>query len=181
MSETGKCEGELYIHESMEHPYSEGGEYVNNLHVCETCGFQIESTNDLSGSIHYAPAPSLTAEDVARIEDALYKIDEWAKAYPEDVFPRPDLKKAEKLLKDGGVSFSALNASSMNHVIQRVKQIIDGSGIRAALRAPVQDDRAFFEEWSRGPYPDSDPASYIEGFTKACRARLARDQNGETT
>jgi hypothetical protein len=49
----------------------------------------------------------------------------WVQAYPLDVFPEPDLKLARKLLTDGGVSYDALNAYSMRHVINGVGKIID--------------------------------------------------------
>ena len=60
-----------------------------------------------------------------RLQAVLELLQNWVKAYPLEMFPEPDLKLARKLLTDGGVSYSALNAYSMRHVINGVGKIID--------------------------------------------------------
>jgi len=59
-----------------------------------------------------------------RLMETINLLQNWVKAYPLDVFPEPDLKLARKLLTDGGVSYDALNAYSMRHVINGVGKII---------------------------------------------------------
>lgn len=62
---------------------------------------------------------------IERLEDALIKIDNWAKAYPLKVFPEPDFKQVAKVLKDAGISLGAVSASNMRHVIKGVKNIVE--------------------------------------------------------
>lgn len=66
----------------------------------------------------------LSAEN-ERLMETIELLQNWVNAYPLDVFPEPDLKLARKLLTDGGVSYDALNAYSMRHVINGVGKIID--------------------------------------------------------
>ena len=58
-----------------------------------------------------------------KFEGALLCIDTWAKAYPLDVFPKPDLKQAAKVLKAAGMTLDAISADAMRHVIDGVKDI----------------------------------------------------------
>lgn len=60
-----------------------------------------------------------------RLQEAIGLLRNWAEAYPLEFFPEPDLKLARKLLEDGGVNYSALNAYTMRHVINGVKRILD--------------------------------------------------------
>lgn len=59
-----------------------------------------------------------------RLMETINLLQNWVQAYPLSVFPEPDLKLARKLLTDGGVSYDALNAYSMRHVINGVGRII---------------------------------------------------------
>jgi hypothetical protein len=63
-------------------------------------------------------------DKLARATEALERIDQWAKAYPLDVFPEPDWKKARKLLEDGGMTLDAISASNMRHVVKGVGAIV---------------------------------------------------------
>jgi hypothetical protein len=66
------------------------------------------------------------AELVSKLEDAqdkLRRILEWRKAYPLDIFPKPDLEADRKLLGDG--EFTRLNAYSMRHVLEGIENIIE--------------------------------------------------------
>lgn len=65
---------------------------------------------------------------VDRLEEALQKIAQWAEAYPLDVFPEPDWKRSNEVLKQAGLSLSGISASNMRHVVTRV-----GDMARAAL------------------------------------------------
>jgi hypothetical protein len=59
-------------------------------------------------------------ERADQYEEALQQIVQWAAAYPLDVFPEPDFKKAAELLKAGGISLGAVSASCMRHVVEEV-------------------------------------------------------------
>ncbi len=60
-----------------------------------------------------------------KFKDALVRIDNWAKAYPLDVFLKPDLKKAAKILNAAGMTLDAISADAMRHVINGVKDITE--------------------------------------------------------
>lgn len=70
------------------------------------------------------------AEDYA---EALHRIVQWSEAYPVDVFPEPDFKKARELLEAGGITLDAVSASCMRHVVDGV-----GGIARAAIRSGAQ-------------------------------------------
>ena len=54
------------------------------------------------------------------VGDFLHELDGWEGAYPLSAFPEPDLKRAAKLLKDGGMTLDAVSASNMRHVVSRI-------------------------------------------------------------
>jgi hypothetical protein len=58
-----------------------------------------------------------------KYEDALERIVQWCEAYPIDIFPEPDFKKAAELLKTGGITLDAVAASCMRHVVEGVGKI----------------------------------------------------------
>ena len=62
---------------------------------------------------------------VEEMSEKLRKIRQWCEAYPLDVFPEPDFKKAAKVLKDNDMTLDAISASSMRHVLTGVKNILD--------------------------------------------------------
>lgn len=70
-----------------------------------------------------ADAASEAAEYIDDMENALRQIVQWSEAYPLDIFPEPDLKKARELLAAGGITLDAVSAHCMRHVIQRVAEI----------------------------------------------------------
>jgi hypothetical protein len=55
--------------------------------------------------------------------EALIEIKNWGEAYPLEVFPEPDFKKAQELLKAGGMTIATISASNMRHVVKRVSEI----------------------------------------------------------
>jgi hypothetical protein len=65
---------------------------------------------------------------IETLEDALERIVQWSEAYPLDIFPVPDWKKAAELLKAGGITLDAISAHCMRHVVEGVGKIA-----RAAL------------------------------------------------
>jgi hypothetical protein len=62
------------------------------------------------------------------IEDSLRWLVDWReKAYPEDIFPEPsadDLKKADELLRAGGLSLDVLSASNIRFALSRVLETL---------------------------------------------------------
>jgi len=58
-----------------------------------------------------------------RLEEALERILQWSEAYPLDIFPEPDLKRAHEVLTANGMTLDALSAHAMRHVIQGVGKI----------------------------------------------------------
>lgn len=62
-----------------------------------------------------------------RHETALQRIKQWADAYPLDVFPEPDFKKVNEVLKAAGLSLDQVSASNMRHVVKGVGDIASQS------------------------------------------------------
>jgi hypothetical protein len=62
-------------------------------------------------------------ERAERYEEALQRIVQWSEAYPLDIFPEPDLKKARQLLEAGGMTLDAISAHCMRHVVEGVGKI----------------------------------------------------------
>lgn len=62
---------------------------------------------------------------IEEMNDKLHKIRQWCEAYPIDVFPEPDFKKAAKVLKENGMSLDSISASNMRHVVNGIKSILD--------------------------------------------------------
>jgi hypothetical protein len=60
--------------------------------------------------------------------EALHKIESWSRAYPLNIFPEPDWRKATELLEAGGITMDAVSAHCMRHVVEGVGKIA-----RAAL------------------------------------------------
>ena len=60
---------------------------------------------------------------IDRLESALQRIDSWSRAYPLDIFPEPDLKKARALLEAGGITLDSISAHCMRHVVEGVGKI----------------------------------------------------------
>ncbi len=103
--------------------YDEAWEYVAALEaeLQEARDCSIQNTVDC----HAAEA------QVARLREALEAIVSWSEAYPLDVFPEPDFKRAHQLLQAGGMTLDAISASNMRRVVEGVgkiaKESLDGS------------------------------------------------------
>jgi len=63
-------------------------------------------------------------EKITKLIDALTRIDIRAKAYPLDNYPKPDLKKAAKVLKEAGMTLDAISADAIRHVLGGIKNIV---------------------------------------------------------
>jgi len=62
------------------------------------------------------------------LKEKLRKINDWCRAYPLEVFPKPDKEyfaKANEILKENGLSLTRISADNMRHVVEGIKGIID--------------------------------------------------------
>jgi hypothetical protein len=89
-----------------DYPTFEFGEMALEEFIVACCDWQKENSD------HY---------------EALMKIQQWANAYPLEVFPEPDFKKAAQVLKENGMTIDAISASNMRHVLSGIKDIIDSA------------------------------------------------------
>jgi hypothetical protein len=63
---------------------------------------------------------------IEQLEAALYRIKQWADAYPPSVFPPVDeqyAQKAHEVLTANGMTLDRLSADAMRHVVQGVGKI----------------------------------------------------------
>lgn len=65
-------------------------------------------------------------ERVETLDARLHRIIQWTEAYPLDIFPEPNMKKARALLEAGGMTLDAVSASAMRHVLSGVRDIARG-------------------------------------------------------
>lgn len=63
--------------------------------------------------------------ELERLQNKLHKIKIWIDAYPLDVFPEPDFKKAAQVLKQNGITLDSISASNMRHVLNGIKDILE--------------------------------------------------------
>ena len=59
-----------------------------------------------------------------QVNEAIEHITDWKEAYPLDIFPEPDLKRAHELLKAGGMSLDVVSASAIRFTLGRVCEIL---------------------------------------------------------
>ena len=65
---------------------------------------------------------------IEELEMALERVLQWSEAYPLDLFPEPNWKRAQTALEDAGITMDAVSASCMRHAVEGVGRIA-----RAAL------------------------------------------------
>ena len=63
-------------------------------------------------------------EKVELKDELLQRIADWCVAYPLEVFPKPDVKASVKALHDAGLSYDAISANAMRHVVEGIAKII---------------------------------------------------------
>lgn len=83
---------------------------------------EVEALLQSNAATSHAVVSGLNAR-VDRLEEALQRISDWAKAYPLDVFPEPDFKKVHEALQAANLSLDCVSASNMRHVITQVGDI----------------------------------------------------------
>lgn len=64
-------------------------------------------------------------DELEELREKMHLIKTWIDAYPISVFPEPDFKKAHEVLKQHGMTLDAIAASSMRHVLEGIKDIIE--------------------------------------------------------
>jgi len=64
-------------------------------------------------------------DEIAKLRDTLERIDIWVKAYPLDVFPKPDLNRAAEVLRASGITLDAISADAMRQVLDGIKNIVE--------------------------------------------------------
>jgi len=62
---------------------------------------------------------------IEELEKILREIKDWANAYPIEVFPKPDLQKAAKVLKEAGMTLDSISADAMRHVLEGIKDKVE--------------------------------------------------------
>jgi hypothetical protein len=67
--------------------------------------------------------PELRAEN-ERLREALERVRQWTEAYPLDIFPEPDWRKAKQLLEAGGMTLDSISAGAMRRVVDGLGKII---------------------------------------------------------
>lgn len=82
-----------------------------------------------------APTPPAQEVEPVGLIEFKEKINQWAQAYPRDIFPEPDFERANKVLKAEGMNVDLITASAMRHVIARVNKMLD-----TATPLAIEDD-----------------------------------------
>jgi len=62
-------------------------------------------------------------EEAEKLREALWKIAQWARAYPVSMFSEPDLRRAAELLKAGGITLDAVSGTVARHVVEGIGKI----------------------------------------------------------
>lgn len=65
--------------------------------------------------------------------DVLERLQQWAEAYPVEVFPEPlrqEWQQANEVLAQAGLSMTRMSASNMRHVISGVRKLVE-EGLKA--------------------------------------------------
>lgn len=65
-------------------------------------------------------------EEIESLSKALDNIQRWVEAYPLDIFPKPDLKKARKILKAAGMTLDSISADVMRDIKDIVEEALKG-------------------------------------------------------
>ena len=60
---------------------------------------------------------------IDELENALWRIYNWSKAYPSDIFPEPDYRKAAEVLREKGMTLDAIAGNCMKHATMGVGNI----------------------------------------------------------
>ena len=97
----------------------------------------VNELNAVSGTLmdrlrRLASGPCKEEDRCDELEEKMHQIDSWCRAYPLDVFPEPDWKKAREGLESVGVNMGAVSAANMRHVVEGIRRIINARSLKAA-------------------------------------------------
>ena len=81
--------------------------------------------NEPPNEIEMTEAEEVLTQENERMRNALQKISDWQRAYPIDIFPEPDFKRANEVLNVAGFTLDAISASNMRYVLNGIKEIVD--------------------------------------------------------
>lgn len=101
---------------------------------------QKDDANALTEAADAIAALTTQLEEAADDHDKLQRVRQWAEAYPEDIF-RPvtndDLKRADALLREAGISMSAMHGHWARHIVCGIGSIV-GARLSTAPAEQVQ-------------------------------------------
>ena len=107
---------------------------------CRNCDWKEKYDEYCNKDEHKALSTQLSTyrEALGAAADDITPIVSWAKAYPLDVFIEPtqeEWAKANQVLKDAGLSLTAISGSNMRHVITEISKMASDalSKIESAL------------------------------------------------
>lgn len=80
------------------------------------------------------------ADRIEQLTEALQRIKQWSEAYPLDVFPEPDLKRAHAVLKEHGMTLDAISAHVMRHALRGVGRIAAEALTMPTPEPPFEDE-----------------------------------------
>ena len=60
-----------------------------------------------------------------RLRNLFRRLGIWQRAYPLDVFPKPDLKKAHEVLKANDMTLDAIRADTMRDMLGGIEGIVE--------------------------------------------------------
>ena len=66
-------------------------------------------------------------EQLEQKQDKLNQIEIWTGAYPLQIFPKPDYKKANEVLQKAGLSLGQITGGAMRHVLKGILEIIENN------------------------------------------------------
>lgn len=89
--------------------------------------------------------------ELENLQDKMHRINSWIEAYPIEMFPEPDLKRAAVVLKAAGMTLDSISASSMRHVLDGIKNIIAEPQIKADPQLCMYIGDCTFPEEQCGP------------------------------
>ncbi|MCP5004956.1 MAG: hypothetical protein GY941_13630, partial [Planctomycetes bacterium] len=94
--------------------------------ICKYCALKgnIEKCLSADCAQHDSWYAKEQQEKIEELQDTLTLIAEWCEAYPLKIFPEPDLKKADKVLKENGITIDSIGAHAMRHVLKGIQAII---------------------------------------------------------
>lgn len=97
-------------------------------HICIFCELPIEGSmigaGDGTGQ-KFAHPDCFWRDKAENLETTLQRIKDWCRAYPVDLFPEPDFKKARQALEENGISLDDISASNMRHVLSGIQTLIN--------------------------------------------------------